>query len=376
MNYQSRREKAVAAAAEQGAGAVLVQSPDNIHYLTGYNPVVASRPIALVLAGGRSVLIVPSVEAACAADEAKGAALSVYYEQPERASEGLSYHANLEKALAPLAGVALGVEAGHLSLLDSRFLGELGFATCDVAKLLSRRRAVKEPEELAAIRTSARYVDLLVRECFAAMRAGVSEIEIDQAGIFALIRQVAADLPGAAVSYFLMTQSGPERTVMPHAYSGLRRLQTGDGLIQCRQVSINGYRCQCDRTGFVGRPSSEQSRLLALVNAAHQAAVEAIGPGVRACQVDAVIRGVFDKAGLAQYFIHRAGHGLGLSLKEAPYISFDNRDPLEPGMSFVIQPALYVPGAGGFRCNDTVIVTETGCEVVTRHPRDVEALSF
>jgi Xaa-Pro dipeptidase len=377
MDYALRRKTLITSLGEIGIGACLISNLDNIHYLTGYKAVVASRPIGLFLTGGLVTLIVPAVEADCAREEAAGIEISVYYEQPERAAAGASFNANLSRALAFLSkGAALGVEENCLVLADYRFLSGLGYEIRDIGDKLKCMRAGKEPEELRAIRIAAQYVDLTVGRSLTAMRSGISEIEVDQAGTYALIKEVAAAMPEASVGYFVMSQSGPARTVMPHAFSSLRPLQRGDGLIHCRQVSINGYRAQCDRTAFLGQSSPEQAKYLTLVKDAQEAACAMIRPGVRAAVIDAAIRSVFEKSGVACYYIHRSGCGIGISMKEAPYISYDSREIIEADMALLIQPALYIPGIGGFRLSDTVIVGETGCERITNYPQDIQSLTL
>lgn len=377
MNYRARRGKLGASMAAAGFGATLIQNPDNVGYLTGYKAVVGSRPIALLLCGDKNILTVPAVEADYARTEARDIDIAVYYEQPDRQPHERSYYAKLTGMLSGLApGSRIGVEAASLSLADFDFIGRLGLKPEDMGETLRLMRAVKEPEELEAIRLACRYVGFAVAESFAVIRPGVTEIEIDQNGIFAFIRKAATEKPNASVNYFVMTQSGAERTIMPHAYSGLRRLTAGDGIIHCRQVSIDGYRGQCDRTAFVGRPSQEQAKYYQLVLDARQAALETIRPGIPAARIDAAIRKVYEKEGVAQYYVHRSGHGVGLSLKEAPYLSFDSADVIQESMVFAVQPALYIPDVGGFRCTDTIIVGSDGIEIATDYPRDIASLSF
>ena len=377
MNYKLRREKLKNVLAKESVGSALIQNPDNIFYLTGFNAAVSSRPIGFFLTGEKNVLIVPRVAEDSARVEAQGVDISVYYEQPEHLPCGLSFQENLARELetSPPEG-NIGVEAGKLTLSDLYFLERLGFSVQDISGKLNQLRSVKEPEELDAIRIAGHYVDFTQEKSLASIRVGTAELEIDQAGVFALNQEVASKLPGAVVSYFVMSTSGAERTVMPHVHSGVRRLQSGDSILLCRQVSINGYRAQCDRTAFLGKPDRERCKFNSLVLAAHEAAVEVIRPGISACQVDKAIRDVYEKAGVAKYFVHRSGHGFGINMAETPYLQFNNMDVIQENMVLVIQPALYMPGVGGFRHTDTVFVKAGGGEIITHCPRDLESLTF
>lgn len=178
------------------------------------------------------------------------------------------------------------------------------------------------------------------------------------------------------VSCFIMTTSGVERTAMPHSNSSMRKLQQGDSVVLCRQVTINGYRAQCDRTAFLGGVSQDQSKYASLVLAAHDAAINLIQPGVPASKIDMAIRDVFERAGVVKYFVHRSGSGVGISAPEVPIISFDSKDYLQDNMVVIVQPALYIPGIGGFRYTDTVIVKENGSELITSYPRDIKSITL
>lgn len=377
MNYQLRREKLMTTQVKKGIDIILIQDLANVYYLTGFNAAVSSRPIGLLMTEKMNVLIVPRVASDSAQVEVQDVDISVYYEQPEGARDGLSLYSIVLKVLTAVpSGKNIGVEAGRLSLQDSKLLNELGFQVLDISEPLMQMRAIKEPEELDAIRIVGHYADFIVEKTLASVRPGISEIEIDQTGVFALIQEAAKNLPDASINCFVMSTSGVERTVMPHSNSSMRKLLLSDSVIVCRQVAINGYRAQCDRTAFLGKPSREQVKFASLVLAAHEAAIEVIKPGILTSQIDKAIRNVFETAGVAKYFVHRSGSGLGISIAEAPYISFDSDELLQENMAIVVQPALYIPGVGGFRCTDTIIVQESDNEIITHYPRDIKSLTL
>ena len=127
---------------------------------------------------------------------------------------------------------------------------------------------------------------------------------------------------------------------------------------------------------IVGKPTSMEEKAFAAAIEVQARAMEFIKPGVRFSEVDLVAREVFEREGLAQYAIHRVGHGIGVSAHEAPFLRFDHHGFVEEGMVFSIEPGIYIPGVGGFRHSDTVVITADGCKIITDYPRDMESLIF
>ena len=202
----------------------------------------------------------------------------------------------------------------------------------------------------------------------------MTEIEIDAKGNAALFEETSRRFPDATLDFLVMSPSGVERSVMPHVFSNTRVLQHGDVLIHSRQVSLNGYRVELERTVILGEPTAEQRKAFQAAIDAQQAALEAIKPGITAAEVDRVAREWIEKAGYGEFFIHRTGHGIGISPHEKPYLRFDNDLVLQEGMAFTIEPGIYIPGVGGFRHSDTVILIADGSRLITDYPRDMERL--
>ncbi|CAM5202702.1 Xaa-Pro aminopeptidase OS=Ureibacillus acetophenoni OX=614649 GN=SAMN05877842_102136 PE=4 SV=1 [Ureibacillus acetophenoni] len=376
MNFQKRREILINSLQINGIDNFLIQDLDNIYYLTGFNAAVTSRPFGFVFGHKHSVLIVPATAAESAKQEAQGVDIAIYYEHPTGKDENLSFHDSLTQVVGEISqGKIIGVEANKLSIADLDKLSGSGIEIQDISNAIMQLRSIKEEEEIEAIRISAKYVDFIIESTLGVTRPGITEIELDQEGAFKLRNEVAKNLPQANVGAFIMTTSGTDRTILPHTNSSLRQVEYGDSLLFCRQVAINGYRAQCDRTIFVGHPSKEMEYYYSLVLEAHAVALKTIQSGITASEVDQAIRGIFRNAGVEQYFVHRSGSGLGISMGEAPYLRFDSQEILAENMVLVIQPAIYVPGIGGFRCSDTVIVREDGCELITHHPRDIQSLT-
>lgn len=376
MNFAARRQKLLDLAEKQGIGSLLIQNLDSIYYLSGFNAAVASRPFALIINGDKNILVTPMTSADTAREETKGSVdISIYYEHPVGEDHSFSYLTNIKQGLAGVHGV-LGVESGRLTHVELAELAGLSCEIKDVSAMLMNMRSVKEPEELVATRVSAKYMDFVLGATLDMLAPGVSELEISQASTFALFKQAAKDLPGAMPGIFTLTTSGPDRTALPHTNTGMRTIVPGDGVILCRQVSIDGYRAQSDRLGFLGRHTPEQAKYYQIALDAHNAALEIIRPGIGAADIDKRIREVYAQHGLEKYFVHRSGSGLGISIAEPPYLRFDSKERIEENMVLVLQPAIYLPGIGGFRRTDSVIVTADGCELITNYPSNIASLTI
>jgi Xaa-Pro dipeptidase len=151
-------------------------------------------------------------------------------------------------------------------------------------------------------------------------------------------------------------------------------MQQGDVIIHGCGVQLNGYWGGVERTMFLGRPSDAVRRYLDVALEAQRAAIAAVKPGALCSDVDAAARRVIDAAGMGDYVLHRTGHGIGLNVHEFPSVAKSVHAELKPGMVVSIEPGLYVPGLGGFRHEDNVVVTETGARVVSTIPSDFESM--
>lgn len=189
--------------------------------------------------------------------------------------------------------------------------------------------------------------------------------------------EVAADIEKAIVAEghseaaFIIVGSGPHGADPHHEHSD-RELRAGDVVV----VDIGGpyepgYNSDSTRTYSLGEPSAEVAQHYSVLQRAQRVAVETVRPGVTAEQVDAAAREVLVEAGLGEYFVHRTGHGIGLSVHEEPYIVAGNDLPLRPGMAFSVEPGIYFPGKWGARIEDIVVVTDDGAEPLNQRPHEL-----
>lgn len=357
--------------------ACLITIPDDQYYLSGFKAIIYSRPIDLVITGNEIALIVPGLEEVHAREEASVDHLMVYYEHPEKAAEGTTHVEHLDRILDRLPdGARVGVQAGALPWALARHMTRRGLDLADVGPKIEEMRFIKDEAELELMVEAGRLASLGVGATLAAVEPGATEIGIDGVGNRAILAEVSALHPGATLDLFAMSPSGPERTVMPHVFSNTRALRTGDVIIHSRQVALNGYRGESERTCFVGTPSARQAEMFHLMLEAQLAGLEALRPGIPMKEVDAASRTVFQDAGLGEYFIHRTGHGLGLSVHEPPFLRFDEDMVVKEGMVFTVEPAIFIPGLGGFRHSDTAIVTAHGNRITTEHPNDIQSMTL
>ena len=206
-------------------------------------------------------------------------------------------------------------------------------------------------------------------EALAAVRVGRSESEV------ALDAEVALRRAGFSKAAFeTIVASGPN-SALPHARPGPRILAPGDGVVLDFGGVYDGYCVDLTRTVQLGPSSAGFRRLFEAVAAAHEAAIAAVRPGVLTADIDYAARRVLDERGLGEAFGHGTGHGLGLEVHEDPRISKGNAVrpplPIEAGMVFTIEPGAYLPGFGGVRIEDDVLVVDDGCEVLTRVPNEI-----
>jgi Xaa-Pro dipeptidase len=168
--------------------------------------------------------------------------------------------------------------------------------------------------------------------------------------------------------------SGPN-SANPHSIPTERRLTPGDLLILDWGATYQGYISDLTRTFAIGQPDPELKRIAQVVHEANATSREAARPGISAGDVDRAARSVIDKAGLGEFFIHRTGHGIGLEAHEDPYIYAENTLILAEGMTFTVEPGVYLPGRGGVRIEDNVVITVQGAESLSDLPRELIVLA-
>lgn len=232
------------------------------------------------------------------------------------------------------------------------------------ASLVAVQRRVKDAAEVERIQAAAAAADAALVEVepmlFASVDHPVTESDIRNELEYRMRLHGADDR-----SYDTIVASGPEHASRPHHEPGGRKIVEGDTVIIDVGALVDGYHSDMTRSYVIGEPTGEQRALYGLVEAAHRAGIEALGPGVAARSVDRICRELFEAAGYGDWFLHGTGHGVGLQIHESPFHSATSDEDLLAGNVVTIEPGLYRGGVGGFRIEDLLIVTETGSRQLT-----------
>ncbi|HEX6988533.1 MAG TPA: Xaa-Pro peptidase family protein [Bacillota bacterium] len=356
----ARRNRVREALAVAGADLLAVAPGDNMRYLLGYHPHPDERPCFLIVAPGGEGMLVPVLNA----DEVRAHVdlpMETYTdaEGPAAALDRLA--ARLGVASARTAMIEERMRADFALLLQER-LG--GAALRLAAPVLAALRMRKGPDEVEALRRAAKMADGAMQAAFAAVRSGMTELELARAVEEAFLGR------GAESVSFAIVASGPN-AAYPHHHSGSRVVHTGEPVLFDIGARLDGYESDITRMTFVGEPDEAYLLVHDTVERAVQAALEVIRPGVAAREVDLAARSVIEDAGYGAYFTHRTGHGIGLTGHEPPYITSTNDLTLDVGMAFSVEPGIYLPGRFGVRLEEIVVVTASGAEVLSGLSRDV-----
>jgi len=344
----------------------LIPGP-NLRYLSGLDLFVSERPIvAFFPLGRRPAVVLPALERG-RAEAMVGNAVDFYpYTDEEGAA---SAFARLADELE-LGGKRVCVEFQHMRVTELRAIESTapGVDILSLEHVLPGLRTVKDDAEIAAMRRAIGVTEDVLRELIAEPVIGRTEREI--AGELA-VKMMRA---GADRIAFIIVVAGPNGAD-PHRGPSDRPVQAGELLtIDCGMV-LDGYLSDITRTFALEEVSDELRSIYEVVRRANEAGRSAVCPGVAAQDVDRAARKVIADAGYGRYFVHRTGHGLGLEGHEPPYIVKGNELVLEPGMTFTVEPGIYVPGLGGVRIEDDVAVTVDGVECLTSFPRELLTVS-
>jgi D-alanyl-D-alanine dipeptidase len=348
-DYRARMERAARTAAEAGLAGLLVAPGPDLVWLTGYAPpAVTERLTLLVLAAGQDpVLVVPALEAPDAQKAAGASALTL-----RDWTDGKDPYAATAALLDASGrfGISDNAWALHLLALQQAMPGS---SYASLTEALPMLRAVKDAAELELMTAAGAAADATFEEIRNVPFAGRRESE------------VAADLDRLLRRYgheqvdFTIVASGPNGA-NPHHEAGDRVIERGDMVVLDFGGLKDGYGSDTSRTVHVGEPTDEERRVHDIVREAQEAGFRAVRPGAACQDVDRAARAVIAGAGYGEYFIHRTGHGIGVTTHEPPYMIEGEERPLVPGMCFSVEPGIYLPGRFGVRIEDIVTVTEDG----------------
>ncbi|WP_077214235.1 M24 family metallopeptidase [Bacillus dakarensis] len=266
--------------------------------------------------------------------------------------------------------VKIGIEKEHMnveryeSLL--RLFPEASFVSAE--EKVRKLRMIKDEKELTAIRKACSLADYAIEVGCSEIGEGKTELEV-----LASIEYELKKKGVTAMSFSTMVLTGANGA-SPHGTPGPTKIQKGDLVLFDLGVVVDGYCSDITRTVACGDINEKQKRIYDTVLKAELAAVEASKPGAVCSEIDRIARGIISDAGFGQYFPHRLGHGLGISVHEYPSLTETNSLQLQEGMVFTIEPGIYVPGGAGVRIEDDVLVTKDGVEILTKFPKELQII--
>lgn len=364
-----------------GIGLAVLSDPDSIAYYGGYWNYLGmefGRPTLMIVRPGRApVILTPLMESDMCA------AMSWVRDIRPWSDGGREWRDLLIGLLTgPMTAMPLGIEAARLPNVVAAEIREQlpDRILTDIAPLISEQRMIKSSDEIAIMRQAGEVAGAMMDAAADVIGPGVPEYEIALAAMQAGTRRAASLLRDPQDRYvsplihnLQILQSGTD-TCMVHRRAGMRRLETGDPvyLCFCGMVSFRNYKLGFDRQFFVGTVTDEQARIQEAALAAQRAALATIRPGIRCEAVNAAAEEAYAAAGFSPGY--RTGRSVGMSLLEAPELKRGETRELRAGMTFAVDGGITVPGKGGGRIGDSIVVTEDGFDYLTPYPRDLKVL--
>jgi len=330
----------------EGLDALLVTHLPNIRYLTGF-----SGSAAVLLVREDTTVLISDFRYAEQAPAEVGAAAIVEIDQR-------SVWERLGRVLAARPTGRIGIESHSLTVRDAeRLSGLTRTAVAPTTDLVERLRAMKSPEEVAAIRSAAGLAQDALAEVLPGIRVGQTEVEIGALLEGALRRR------GSEWHPFPTIVASGARSALPHARTSQKAVAAGDLLLLDFGAQVDGYCADLTRTVVVGARADDRQRTVhELVQTAQRRAIEHLRPGMPAREADALARDVITSRGFGDAFGHSLGHGLGLEVHEAPRLAPTSEAPLPPHAVVTVEPGVYFPGWGGIRLEDDVYLGPAGTE--------------
>jgi Xaa-Pro aminopeptidase len=348
---KTRRDAVRERLPEIGADAMLVTKLVNVRYLTGF-----SGSAGIVFIGGEDVFFTDSRYEEQSAREVADARRVI----PAAGQEKVLATEVTNQGIGKLA-----IEAAHVTLAQAkRWREEMpGVTLIETTGVVEELRKVKDAGEIEALRKAAAIGDRGLAELLGRLKEGMTEVEL-AAELEDTMRRAGSD----GLSFPTIIAFG-ENAAEPHHSPKERRLRRGDFIKLDFGATSGGYHSDMTRTISFGEPDPELAKIYEIVRSSQQAGVEAVAAGATGAEVDGASRTIVEQAGYT--YGHGTGHGCGLEVHEAPTANKTSEDVLKPGMTVTVEPGIYLPGLGGVRIEDLVVVTDNGCDILTRSPKEL-----
>jgi Xaa-Pro dipeptidase len=361
--HESRQEKLGDLIRQAGLDCIVVNPGSSLLYLTGLSFHLMERPVVVFFFPDKKpVIVLPELEELKLNNLSFEVEPYTYNDNPKTWQEAF----NKATQAARIERTVIGVEPLSLRVLELRFLEKAApqaqFVSAE--KSLSLLRICKDNAEVDRMRIAVEIAQKAFLATLETIKIGQTEREI--AGELTL--QLLRNGSDAEVAFPPIVSSGPDGA-NPHATPGERRLTSGDLVVVDWGATYNGYISDLTRTIAVGSIDGEWERIAQVVADANSAGRTIARPGIPAGDVDRAARAVIEKAGYRKYFTHRVGHGIGMQVHEEPYMYAENDLILMPGMTFTVEPGIYLSGVNGVRIEDNVVITQDGAESLSNLSR-------
>lgn len=337
-----------------GIDALLISSAYNRRYVSGFT---GSAGFA-VIAGAQAYLVTDFRYTRQAAEQARAYEVIQHSGKPLELIRGRLQAAGVRK---------LGFEKHHASYADYEAYAEAfqGFELVPTGPIVEKLREIKDERELAAIRKAIEITDKAFGHILGFLKPGISESDVSAELEYFMRRH------GAASSAYPTIVASGERSALPHGLASGKRLAAGEFVTLDFGASYEGYCSDLSRTVFIGKPTERHKQIYRIVLEANQAALNGLKPGMTGKEGDSLARDFISGCGFGENFGHGLGHAFGLEIHEPMRFSQQTEDTLAPGMVMTVEPGIYIPGFGGVRIEDDILVTDTGIEVLTKSPKEL-----
>lgn len=378
--YEQRQQDLIESATADGYDGVVLFDSMSIEYISGLYHLPTERPLVLGVTAEETQVVVPKLEEDhveqhdFAIDETH-----TYFDYPQGEPMQLVTEMCAE----------LGIESGNIAVdsdgspprngYQGPSLSELIPGSVDREEYVTDMREVKSEKEVELIQEASVWANLghrILQDKIDVGRRPVtlcSEVEAEASArmLDALGDQYEMRTGDSPVSCSFTTG---EVTYRPHSVNMANTISEGDNIVTIVKASVGGYQTELERTMFVGEPSSEQREFFHIMREAQQTAIDTLADGVPYARVEEAVLDVYEKHDVMEYNHHHIGHNIGMDFHERPFLDVGYEGTLRAGELYTVEPALFVPGVGGFRHSDTVVVREDGSERLTYYPRDLEDL--
>lgn len=364
-----RQEALRRAMQADGLDAILLNPGPSLPYLTDLHFHISERPVVFALpVSGTPTITVPGLEAQKLEHAAFDLTTVTYTEDVSK--WGQAFRDGLS-SLGLGEGARVGIEPRSLRVLELRFIEQAlpGVQLVSCEEAIASLRSRKDASEIDQMKEAVRMAQAALDATLPHVKVGVSEREISGR----LIANLLAEGSGGELPFQPIIAFGAN-SANPHAVPTDYRAQEGDLILFDWGANNNGYFSDLTRTFGLGQPTERCSAIYHAVAEANQAGRDIAGPGVQAGAVDQAARDTIVSKGFGEFFTHRTGHGLGLEVHEEPYIRDGNTQVLEPGMTFTVEPGIYLPGEGGVRIEDDVVITADGALSLSDYDRALRIL--